>query len=265
MISDSLSTWSLLSLPLLGFLIGVFVTMFGGGGGFFYVPILTLLFKIPTQLAVATSLASIIPTTIAGTIGHYRKGNLNLPIGAVFGVGGLAGAFAGAYLSTLISSALLGKLFGALMIALTVPMVLRSRRKGAETKADKEKERAFTAPRALVSVLFGLLSGIMAGLFGVSGTAPVISGLYLLGLPATVVVGTSVFVLFFNALSGLAGHLMLGRLNLTLLICLGGGATAGALAGPTFLACINVRTLEKVYAVFFPILVVGLGIAVILK
>jgi uncharacterized protein len=98
-------------LPFIGFAIGILVTMFGGGGGFFYVPILTLLFHVPTQLAAATSLAATIPTVIVGSIEHYRKGNINLQIGAIFGVSGLVGAFAGAYLSNLISSVLLQKLF----------------------------------------------------------------------------------------------------------------------------------------------------------
>lgn len=42
-------------LPALGFTIGLLVSMLGGGGGFFYVPALTLLFDLPTQLAVSTS------------------------------------------------------------------------------------------------------------------------------------------------------------------------------------------------------------------
>jgi uncharacterized membrane protein YfcA len=69
---------SFLWLPLIGLAIGLLVTIFGGGGGFFYVPILILLFHVPTQLAVATSLAATIPTVIVGSIEHYRKGNINL-------------------------------------------------------------------------------------------------------------------------------------------------------------------------------------------
>jgi len=50
------TVWWIVPLVLTGFLIGLLVTTFGGGGGFFYVPLLTLLFHVPTQYAVATPL-----------------------------------------------------------------------------------------------------------------------------------------------------------------------------------------------------------------
>ncbi len=50
-------------LPFLGFLIGLLVTLIGGGGGIFYVLILTLGYNISMPMAVSTSLATIIPTT----------------------------------------------------------------------------------------------------------------------------------------------------------------------------------------------------------
>lgn len=55
---------SYLWLPFMGAAIGLLVTIFGDGGGFFYVPLLTILFRVPTQLAAATSLAATIPTVI---------------------------------------------------------------------------------------------------------------------------------------------------------------------------------------------------------
>ncbi|WP_231551400.1 hypothetical protein [Methanobacterium sp. SMA-27] len=42
----------------------------GGGGGGLFVPILTLVFGIPTQVAIATSLASVLPTTLMGAFSH---------------------------------------------------------------------------------------------------------------------------------------------------------------------------------------------------
>ena len=101
---------SYLWLPFIGAAIGLLVTIFGGGGGFFYVPLLTILFRVPTQLAAATSLAATIPTVIVGSIEHYRKGNVHLQVGVVFGAAGLAGALVGTYVSNLVSSAFLQKL-----------------------------------------------------------------------------------------------------------------------------------------------------------
>lgn len=257
--------WTFLLLPLLGFVIGLFVVMFGGGGGIFYVPVLTLLFNVPTQLAVATSLASITFTTIFGSISHCREGNLNLPIGIVFGMGGIFGAPIGAYVSSLISSALLGKLFGTLMIVLGIPMALSSRKRNERGNSSEQFLPSFTWAKGVAGLIFGVLSGIMAGLFGISGTPPVIAGLYILGFPAATVVGTSVFVLLFNAVSGLIGHLMLGHFNLILILPLGCGAAIGAFVGPKFLSKIKTSTLERVYGPIFISITIALGIVMIIK
>jgi uncharacterized membrane protein YfcA len=250
---------------LIGAAIGLLVTVFGGGGGFFYVPILILLFHVPTQLAAATSLAATIPTVIVGSIEHYRKGNVNLQVGVIFGVAGLVGALGGAYVSNLFSSALLQKLFGAYSLALTIPMVLTSKNRLKNLGGEAKASQPLTSPKIMLCVFFGLLSGVMAGLFGTSGTASIVAGLYILGLPVTVVVGTSVLVVLFNAVSGFVGHLIVGQFNLILVLFLGSGSVIGGFFGPRILAKINVQTLEKVYGVLFILLVIGFGIIMLLK
>jgi len=85
-----------------------------------------------------------------------------------------------------------------------------------------------------------------------------------MGLPATMVVGTSVFVLLFNAISGLFGHLALGQINLMLTLFLALGAAAGAFLGPRFLGRIKTPTLEKVYGPLFMVMVITLGVVMIL-
>jgi uncharacterized membrane protein YfcA len=256
---------TLLWLPVVGFAIGLLVTVFGGGGGFFYVPLLTLLFGVPTQLAVATSLVSTIPTVLVGSIEHYRKGNVNVQVGVVFGIAGLVGALVGAYASNLVSSAFLQKLFGAYAIILTIPMALTSKKRFEKPGSQEKASPSLTSSRAILSTFFGLVSGIMAGLFGTSGTATIVAGLYILELPVTVVVGTSVLVVLFNAVSGSVGHLIAGQFDLGLVVLLGSGAVIGAFLGPRILARINVQTLEKVYGVLFTLLVIGFGLAMIFK
>lgn len=257
---------SFLWLPLIGTGIGLLVTIFGGGGGFFYVPILTLLFHVPTQQAAAISLAATIPTVIVGSIEHYRKGNINLQIGIIFGIAGLVGAFAGAYVSNLISSAFLQKLFGAYAIALTIPMVLTSRNRLKNSGGEAKASQPLTSSKIILCVFFGIISGIMAGLFGTSGTASIVAGLYILELPVTVVVGTSVLVVLFNVISGFIGHLIVGtQFNLIILLFLGSGSVIGGFFGPKILAKINVQFLEKIYGILFILLVISFGIIMLFK
>ena len=237
---------NLILLPALGFLIGLFVTMIGGGGGVFFVPVLTLLFHTSTQIAVATSLASILPVTVMGAYSHHRQGNVDVRTGLILGFGAILGVSAGAYIANMLSSLLLKKLFGVFLLILTVPMV-----RNASKRYRKEKTSTPVGFRSVMGLFIGIASGLMAGIFGISGTPPLIAGLYSLGLPAAAVVGTSVFVLIFNSITGVIGYFLLGQFNLTLIILLGGGGAAGAFLGPKLLRKMKKETLEKIYAPLF--------------
>lgn len=257
-------TTSFLFLPLFGLVIGLLVSMFGGGGGGLYVPLLTLLFNVPIQVAVATSLASIIPTTIFGAYAHHKQGNVNVRIGLIFGITGIIGTLLGVYFSTLIPSFILRKLFGIVSILLVIPILFKKKKKG-NNGDNPDDLKIINLAKASISSIFGLLSGIMAGLFGVSGTLPVITGLYILRFPANMVIGTSVFVLFFNAVSGLFGHIAVGHINFILIILLGGSAAIGALIGPRLMKRIKTDVLDKGFKIFVIGLTILTGLMMIIK
>jgi uncharacterized protein len=261
---------NLILLPLFGFLIGLLVSMLGGGGGGLYVPVLTLLFGIPTQVAVATSLASVLPTTAVGALSHHREGNVDIRTGLILGIGGIIGTVIGAYIANMIPPILLRRILGIFMLILLIPMVRSAlkRRKNADKgkKGDENKKEftTLTGSKRVIASFFGVASGLMAGIFGISGTPPVSAGLYSLGLPAIMVVGTTVFVLIFNSIAGIGGYFLLGRLDLTLIILLGGGAAIGAFIGPKLLKKIDPQTIEKIYAPLLVTISLTMGLAMIL-
>ena len=258
-------TTSYLFIPLFGFVIGLLVSMFGGGGAGLYVPLLTLLFNVPIQVAVATSLASMIPTTLLGAYAHHKQGNVNIRIGLIFGATGIIGTLMGVYFSTLIPPLILRKLFGIFAILFVFPVLFRKKKKTIEQSDKLDDLKIINLKKVSISSIFGLLSGLMSGLFGVSGGAPVAAGLYTLGFPAKIVIGTSVFVLFFNGVSGLFGHMAVGHINFTLIILLGGSAAIGALIGPRLLKRIKADVLDKWFKIILTILLLLMGLMMIIK
>jgi uncharacterized protein len=256
---------NLILLPLFGFIIGLVVSMFGGGGGGFYVPVLILIFGVTPQIAVATSLASVLPTTVVSSFSHFRQGNIDIRTGLILGIGGIIGTLIGASIANIIPPILLQKILGIFTLIMLIPMFrsLVQRNKEMNEKNEDKKERlTLTGPRRVIASFFGVASGLLAGVFGISGTPPIIAGLYSLGLPAVMVVGTSVFVLIFNSIAGIGGFYLLGRLDLTLIILLGGGSAVGAFIGPLLLKKINPKTFEKIYGpvIVGIMLIFGLGL-----
>ncbi|ADZ09685.1 protein of unknown function DUF81 [Methanobacterium lacus] len=262
--------YTLIFLPFVGFLIGLLVTTLGGGGGGLYVPILTLLGVAP-QVAVATSLATVLPTTAVGAYSHNRKGNVDVKTGIILGIGGIIGTLIGAYVANLIPPNLLKKGLGLLLLIFAIPMIRRFIGVYKKSKTPKEEHHEIeenlsedpdretlklTGPKRIFASLFGVAGGVLAGVFGLSGTPPISAGLYSLGLPTLMVVGTTVFVLVFNSLAGIGGYLFLGRFDVVLTVLLGGGAVVGSFLGPKLLEKAGKELVEK----FIPPVLIGISV-----
>ena len=86
-----------------GFGVGVVAGMLGVGGGFILTPIMISVLKIPTKVAVGTSLIVIIMTTIAGAAGKIATGQFDLQIAAFVIVGSIIGAQIGGRVNARVS------------------------------------------------------------------------------------------------------------------------------------------------------------------
>ncbi len=246
-------------LPLFGFVVGMFATMVGGNGAFFFPPALILLFQVSPRVAIATSLAAVIPIGLIGSYEHYRRGNINLPVGILFGSAGVVGAFTGAWISGMLQPDTLVLTFGFYAVLLGLfTLYLPGKKNDASVSppgsfADLDK-------RNMPLILFvGVVSGLVAGVYGTSGTAPVLAGLFILQLPVKVVIGTSVLIVFINAMSGFGGHLLMGEPDLQLIFLLGSGAAAGAFVGPRFLTGIRPERKEHTFRYVLCLLLILLG------
>ena len=67
MISYSAFEYVYLWFPIIGLIVGFLGSFTGGGGGFIYIPLLTILFGLPAQVAISSSLAATLPICSATT------------------------------------------------------------------------------------------------------------------------------------------------------------------------------------------------------
>lgn len=250
-------------LPLAGFLIGLFGTLLGGGGGFFFLPILTLLVGAPAQVAVITSLVASLPVCAVGVVGHYRKTNIDLKKGFIFSLAGIIGAFTGAYITSLINAEQLKAGFGIYSVLIALHMILSTYQKKRKESALLKFETAQEAPVIIQRTkgpFFGLLAGTITGMFGTSGTAPVLAGLFAMNIPLKIVIGTSLMVVLVNTFFAVGAHFLVGQIDLTLVIFLTAGSIIGAILGPVILTNIKTDSSENNIRYIYAMVMVAIGL-----
>lgn len=111
-------------LALAGFIAGVLGGMVGIGGGILIVPVLLYTQDaISERGAIATSLAAMVPMSIAAAARHHHYGNLRLREGLALGVLGIAGAALGASLAEVLPETFLRVGFAVLMLLIAAQML----------------------------------------------------------------------------------------------------------------------------------------------
>jgi uncharacterized membrane protein YfcA len=200
-----------------GFLSGVF----GVGGGFLMTPLLILL-GIPPAVAVATQATQILASSVSGVIAHMRRGNVDVRMGIVLMIGGLAGSVLGVWLFGLLGRlgqidltiSLVYVLFlgtiGTLMLVESGRAWLRVRARrhtfakrhrhlwlhGLPLRIRFHRSRLYIS--ALMPLVLGLVAGVLVAIMGIGGGFLLVPAMiYLIGMPTQAVIGTSLFQIAF--------------------------------------------------------------------
>lgn len=145
---------------------GLLAGLLGVGGGLIIVPILLVLFahlgypaQWLTQLAVGTSLATIVATGISSTLAHHRQGAVDWLLLQRWWIGICLGAVAGAYLATCIDSEWLKKIIGGFALLVSAQLFWQWRPAGAGVLANGFKLNAIAGVIGGVSSLIGIGGG----------------------------------------------------------------------------------------------------------
>ncbi|WP_137885973.1 sulfite exporter TauE/SafE family protein [Pseudomonas sp. 2FE] len=172
---------------LLGAGAGVLAGLFGVGGGLIIVPVLVFSFtaqgfdaSILTHLAVGTSLATIIFTSINAVLEHQRKGAVRWPIFAWMTLGILLGAGFGALTATAIKGPLLQKIIGVFAIIIALQMAL-----------ELKPQASRGVPGKLGLSAAGVLIGWASAIFGIGGGSLTVPFLSWRSVPMQQAVATS--------------------------------------------------------------------------
>ena len=264
----------------IGFLSG----LFGVGGGFLMTPLLIFI-GVPAPVAVGTEANQIVASSVSGVLAHWRRGNVDFKMGSILLVGGFFGSSAGVvlfkYLQFIGQIDLVIKLsfiiflgiIGSLMFWESIRTIIRShnpasrRRKlhqhnwlhGLPLKVRFRKSKLYIS--AILPFAIGAVVGVLSAIMGVGGGFIMVPAMiYLLGMPTSVVIGTSLFqIIFVTANVTFLQALTVQTVDILLAILLLAGAVVGAQFGSKY----SVRMKGEQLRALLAIMVLGVCIKII--
>src|SRR5262245_11883996 len=244
-----------------GAAVGCLWGMFGVGGGFILTPFL-MFWGIPPAVAVATQSTQIVASSVSGVITHWRNDNVDFKMGGVLLGGGLVGSVLGIQLFNALKAAGQADLFISLSYGIFLGSIgglmfwesLAAVRRGGSNVGSVRREpgghywvhgwplkmrfqRSKLYISAIPPALLGVLIGLLAVVMGVGGGFILVPAMiYLLRMPTSIVVGTSLFQIIFVAAFSTLLHAITNQsvdAILALLLTLGGviGAQFGVRYG----------------------------------
>ncbi|MCZ6720477.1 MAG: sulfite exporter TauE/SafE family protein [Proteobacteria bacterium] len=257
----------------MGGAVGFLSGLFGVGGGFLMTPLLIFI-GIPPPVAVATEANQIVASSASGIFAHWRRGNVDFKMGGVLIAGGILGSYLGVQLFgylrgigqidllIMLAYVVFLSTVGALMLAESVRAALRRRRSPGPRKLHQHTwlhglpfKMRFRSSRLYISALLplsiGFAVGVLSALMGVGGGFIMIPlMIYLLGMPTTIVVGTSLFqILFVTANVTFFQALHNQTVDIVLALLLLAGAVIGAQFGARASAYLRGEQLRGLLAV----------------
>ena len=230
----------------LGGVIGVCLGLLGGGGSILTVPIFVFVLGFSPKPAIAMGLAVVGATSLVAAVGHWRAGNVNLRVAAVFGSVAMVGAYAGARLAVLLSGTTQLTIFALVMAAASAFMF---RRRGPTDIAGSSGTFARRGAVALL-VAGGLAVGLLTGLVGVGGGFLIVPALVLLALPMHEAVGTSLAIIAANCVVGFYGYFGHVSIDWRAVALVTAGTIPGTFLGVSLHRRVPQQALRRGFAVF---------------
>jgi uncharacterized membrane protein YfcA len=266
----------------LGGVVGLLTGMVGVGGGFLTTPIL-IFYGIPPPVAVASATTQITGTSVSGVLAHRRRKGVDYRMGAVVIAGGLMGALVGGVFFRLLQEAgQIDTVIAILYVVLlgTIGFLMARESGGAlgilkrggdgDKKARRHNPLIASLPfrwrfyrsglyiSPLAPLLLGFIAGILTVLLGVGGGFIVVPAMiYILGMSAQVVVGTSLLqILFVTA----ATTLVHATTTKSVDIVLAGLLLLGSVIGAQFGARLAQKAKPELLRMFLAIIILAVAL-----
>ncbi|MBA3857178.1 MAG: hypothetical protein C0507_09755 [Cyanobacteria bacterium PR.3.49] len=274
----------------IGLLTGLMSGCFGVGGGIICTPLVRIFLHIDPHVAVGTTMALIIPTSIAGAYNYWRRKQVDRAMSLKLAPLAILGTISGAALTQYVEGQVLMLLFALLVciagidLSFSIGENIKKKKEGEtgsdghfdskiesdsrndsnssnETRSEIAAPAAALAPFGIGPYLVGLAAGLFAGFFGVGGgflMVPCLLYFFRFGVKAAF--GTSLIVIAIISIPGTLSHFALKHVNLFLAALMIAGSIPGSLAGSALALKLKDTFLRKGFGVIMLIMSVVLAL-----
>lgn len=241
--------------------VGILSGMLGIGGGTVLVPVFRLGYAMDAIACTATSLFTIIPTSISGAVSHIRHKTCIPKLGIAAGLGGAVTSSLGVWLANIspdwaimvAAAIIIGySAFNMLRKAAAMKPKKAADADGASAKAVEEVPPVphVTPKQLVIGAGIGLFAGIASGYVGVGGgfiMVPLMTSL--LGTPMKLTSGTSLIAIMILAVPGVVEQALLGNVNWVAGIAVACGSIPGATIGARLVRRVPERMLRFAFGI----------------
>ena len=269
---------------LLGGGVGLLSGMFGVGGGFLTTPLL-IVYGIPPTVAAASSASQVTGASVSGVFAHVRRGGVDFKMGGVLVAGGVVGTGAGAWIFRELQAlgqidTVIGIVYVAMLGSIGTLMARESLAAigwaGVKPRPRKRHHHPLVASlpfrtrfyasglyiSPLAPLILGFGTGVLTMLLGIGGGFILVPAMiYLLGMAAGAVVGTSLFqTLFVTAVATMVHATTTRAVDIVLAGLLLLGSVTGAQVGAKLATRVRPEYLRLALAV----MVLAVGVRILL-
>jgi len=219
-----------LILVALGLLISLYGSIVGFGGGIFMVPILVAVFGFDMDIAAGSVMLALVPSSLISTMLNKKKGQVDFKVGMLLEVPTMIGVVVGGFILTYLT--LSGNLrilelgFTLMVVTLGLTFFVKRKSKNAQRQGilyrlNKTKpviiiknsgHHVAYRVSMVLALFFGLVSGVLAGLFGVGGgflKTPIMIKVF--EIPAKIATATALFMIVITSIVGSTMHSLHGH------------------------------------------------------
>jgi uncharacterized membrane protein YfcA len=260
-----MSIYTLIILFFVFLTVSAVFSMFGQGGGAFYVPMLLAL-SVPMYVAATTSQVLIMVVSFSSMLIFAKARTVDWKLVLLIEPPTNIGAFLGGYFSPYFPVNI-SKLCFAGVLLIGAYYMYRPPKAAVEAPAGPNHwwrwhSTSVAVPytiNVLILVPIMLLAGFVAGMLGVGGGLLKVPAVVVLGgVPMSIAVGSSSLMIGVTALTGFVGHLLRGHFDLLLTAVLAAGVLIGSQIGPRIAIKTDQSQLKKYFALLLVLIAIWL-------